>query len=50
MNVGDLVLAKVDNEIGIVIDFGNGFARVHWGDGNWSWEKYRYLQAVKKCP
>ena len=50
MKVGDLVTGKGDNEIGIVISFGNGFARVHWADGNWSWEEYRYLQAVKKCP
>jgi len=49
MRVGDLVIGKRDNEIGIVISFENGFARVHWADGNWSWEESRYLQEVIKC-
>ena len=46
MRVGDLVIGKGSNEMGIVLSFGIGFARVHWADGNWSWEESRYLQEV----
>ena len=48
MKVGDLVTMRCYPSIGIVVSFGNGFARVHWADGNWSWEDSRDLQAKEE--
>ena len=50
MKVGDLVRMRCYPSIGVVISLDVCFARVHWGDGNWSWEDSRDLHAVKKCP
>ena len=50
MQKGDLVTMRGYPSIGVVVSLGNGFARVHWADGDWSWEDSRDLQAVKKCP
>ena len=50
MKVGDLVTMRCYPSIGVVVSSRNGFTRVHWADGDWSWEDSRDLQAVKKCP
>ena len=50
MRVGDLVTMRCYPSIGVVASFGNGYATVHWADGDWSWEDVRFLQAMKKCP